>query len=52
MSEKMILETPCPGCIFDNPYDPEDPDASICIHYDCDAPDFKHFKPRPEVEKR
>jgi len=41
----------CEACQLNKPYDSDDPDASICIHYDCFAPEFKHFKPRPEVEK-
>ena len=34
----------CPKCKLYKPYDREDPDASICIHYDCSAPEFKHFE--------
>jgi len=46
-------EKSCEKCESYSPYDPNDPDASICIHYDCFAPEFKHFNPRPsEVEKK
>jgi len=37
-------EKSCENCRLNRPYDPNDPDASICIHYDCSAPEFKHFE--------
>jgi uncharacterized protein with PIN domain len=46
--ERTTDKKSCENCQLYRPYDPEDPDASICIHYDCFAPDYIHFLPRKE----
>jgi hypothetical protein len=43
-TKKGKAKPSCDSCKLNRSYDPDDPDASICIHYDCFAPEFKHFE--------